>query len=367
MFKSLQLINYEGHKNTILNFHPGVNIILGENDQGKSSLFRAIEWIWKNRPLDNDYRPYWIKPNEITKVILELIEGKKIIRERSDSVNRYIIGNDKFTAFKQNVPQDVQTLLNMDNINIQPQMSSIFLLSNTSGEVARYLNNITNLDDIDIAQSYIKREKEQINNYLSNQNHELKSLELQLEEYNDIDSLEEKVIKLENLEKKRNQGRNILRQINDINISLHNKEIDLKKHKEILKHKDKIKKLEKFLISKEKRIRLLEEYDILVEKINHILFKLDEYKDFFKTKEKINRLIELSDGYSELLLKKENVQERYNEIENTKKLLLYKKEILKSIKNNLLKYGKEYKNKMGKECILCGAKINETNINSISR
>ena len=52
--KSIKLKNYQGHKDSSLELHPGVNIITGTSDKGKSSIMRSIEWVRTNRPLGTE-------------------------------------------------------------------------------------------------------------------------------------------------------------------------------------------------------------------------------------------------------------------------------------------------------------------------
>ena len=61
MLKSLKIRNFESHRNTQLNFHPGVNVIVGESDQGKTAILRALEWVLFNRPLGEDIKSNWLE------------------------------------------------------------------------------------------------------------------------------------------------------------------------------------------------------------------------------------------------------------------------------------------------------------------
>ena len=53
----LTLVNYRNFKNTTLQFHKGVNTIIGENGPGKSNILRAIRLLLDDtmvRQLDSD-------------------------------------------------------------------------------------------------------------------------------------------------------------------------------------------------------------------------------------------------------------------------------------------------------------------------
>lgn len=46
----LQIINFQDHKNTIINFKPGMNLLVGSSDSGKSAILRALNFIFHNIP-----------------------------------------------------------------------------------------------------------------------------------------------------------------------------------------------------------------------------------------------------------------------------------------------------------------------------
>ena len=45
MIERLELIDFESHKNTVVDFSQGLNIITGNSDAGKSSLLRALRLV----------------------------------------------------------------------------------------------------------------------------------------------------------------------------------------------------------------------------------------------------------------------------------------------------------------------------------
>lgn len=50
MFKKLALKNYKTHKDTVLEFSPGVNVITGDTGQGKTNILLSLAWVKDNRP-----------------------------------------------------------------------------------------------------------------------------------------------------------------------------------------------------------------------------------------------------------------------------------------------------------------------------
>ena len=59
MIQSLKIINFQSHEDSTLDFVPGVNMILGASDSGKSAIIRALKWLVWNRPNGDAYRSNW--------------------------------------------------------------------------------------------------------------------------------------------------------------------------------------------------------------------------------------------------------------------------------------------------------------------
>jgi len=158
---TLIIQNFQSHRDTRLTFAPGVNALIGPTDSGKSSILRAINWVVNNRPSGEAFRSSW---GGDTLVNFTVAEGQQVIRRRTEKENKYQLDLNKekrgiadFNAIGQTVPDEIQKWLNMTDINIQYQLDAPFLLSNSPGEVARYLSKIVNLDKIYSSQANIAR------------------------------------------------------------------------------------------------------------------------------------------------------------------------------------------------------------------
>jgi DNA repair ATPase RecN len=189
MISSLKIQNFECWKEAEFKFSTGVNVIVAKpgihaSDCGKSSIIRAIQWVTTNQPADDSMMSQWLDSKGETIVEIIFDSGDTVKRLRSKSKNLYYLNNQEFAAFgRGNVPEEIQKVVNFSDINIQTQAESFFLLKETPGEIARYLNQIVRLDKIDSSQSYADNKIRQLNNLITNtQNYyvekrkELKSL-----------------------------------------------------------------------------------------------------------------------------------------------------------------------------------------------
>jgi len=200
MISQVRIQNFQSHKETVLDLHEGVNALIGLTGAGKSVVFKALDWLFRNRPLGDEYRSWW---GGDTQVEIILKEGQQVGRVRTDSENYYYIDKQKFEAFgKGPPPQPVLDLLNLSDVNFQAQTDPSFLISNSSGEVARYLNRAAHLDIIDQALSSIastlRKEKED----LGQAKEDLEQTQEQLVLYDWLPEADGKLVGLEKLQEK---------------------------------------------------------------------------------------------------------------------------------------------------------------------
>lgn len=144
--RTIQLKNFQSHKDTRLDLAPGVNVVVGRSDSGKTAILRALEWVRTNRPVGDAFRSHW---GGGTHIAVELDDGAIISRTKKDKLNIYGADNVDFKAIGQGVPEDIIKLLGLTDINIQHQHDPPFLLTLSPGQVARELNRFADLDRID--------------------------------------------------------------------------------------------------------------------------------------------------------------------------------------------------------------------------
>lgn len=164
MITKIQLKNFQAHEDTSLDLVPGINAITGKSDSGKSAILRGLYWLNNNRPGGNSMVSFWNRnkageAKDETSVLITQ-NGSDIKRMKSKDLNAYQVGEEKpLEALRSDVPQQVQDILNLGEVNIQKQMDAPFLLSETSGEVARFFNRIIKLDSIDTILAKIESDK----------------------------------------------------------------------------------------------------------------------------------------------------------------------------------------------------------------
>ena len=200
MIKSLKILNFQSHEQSELNFVDGVNVIVGRSDSGKSAIIRTIRWNRWNKPSGNSFRSSW---GGETSVELETEEGSVLrIKDKKDKyiIRKFDDRETLFEAFGTNVPEEVASLLNLDEINLHLQLDSHFLLSKSSGQVAEHYNQVAKLDQIDKGRSNINKEIRSLKSNIEYQKQEVETKKTELKEFEYLDLFETDVEVLEDME-----------------------------------------------------------------------------------------------------------------------------------------------------------------------
>ncbi len=193
MIEQIWMKGFESHKDgTEIDFHPGVNIIVGDNNHGKSSIIRALDWIVNGRPLGDDF-----KNGDLTEVVLYLDDLE--IGKYRDKKTTYSIGEEDLQA-TSGTPQEIIDIINMADINWQFQMDSSFLLSETAGFVSKKLNETVNLQVMDESIKYSKTKVNEHSKEIKNWEFNIEQTDEELASYKDLDAFLECVEDLEELD-----------------------------------------------------------------------------------------------------------------------------------------------------------------------
>jgi DNA repair ATPase RecN len=194
MIKLLRIENYQSHKNNTITFDKGVNVIVGKSDTGKSAIIKAMNWCINNKPVGTSFFSHW--DNKCFVSLSFYDSTPKISRSRNKKENIYYIDNECLKAVNKEVPMEVQTVVNMSDINLQRQGDNHFLISNTPGEVAKYLNKVVNIDQIDRSLSNIESLRRETTKNINKISSEIDDIENKLQEYVYISRAEKKLRQL---------------------------------------------------------------------------------------------------------------------------------------------------------------------------
>lgn len=145
MIERLQLRDFQAYERLSVEFDPRITAIVGPSDVGKSSVLRALRWVVENRPLGVGFSRHG---SDGAAARLS-VDGKKVVRSRRGNANIYSLDDVKLEAFGTDVPDLVSDLLKVGDSSWQGQHESPFWFSLSPGEVAKELNRIVDLSEID--------------------------------------------------------------------------------------------------------------------------------------------------------------------------------------------------------------------------
>lgn len=200
MLTKLIIKNFQSHKHTELELHPGINCIVGSSDVGKTAILRAMRWAMWNRPQGDAFRSNW---GGKTSVVIYQNEFR-IARIRGTQ-NLYKLGKLEFEAIRAEVPEEIVKALNINEINLQRQFDRPFLLSATPGEVAQHFNHIAHLDVIDNGLRNVQSWLRKIQQGIETDTQRLKESKQDLEAYKDLEELDGELVALEQLSREQTQ------------------------------------------------------------------------------------------------------------------------------------------------------------------
>lgn len=149
MIKSLRLRNFQRHKTTLIRFKPGVTIIHGPTDAGKSSLIRALRWVFLNDAPTKSPDGFFLWGSKMGLAEAEVDDHKITRRRKIGGRNSYLLDGKRYDAVRVQVPDPIRNIAQISETNFQDQHSAAFWLSDSPGSVSRQLNQIINLEEID--------------------------------------------------------------------------------------------------------------------------------------------------------------------------------------------------------------------------
>ena len=248
MISNLKIKNFKSHKHSVLEFHKGVNVIVGDPDSGKSNILRALRWLFENRPLGFPAKVLsdFIEEGEAG-VQIE-VDGETLFLEKSKKGAIYGMGGQEFRGFNKDVPEEISKILNITELNFSPQISLPFLLWDSAGEVGRVINKITKLEKVDEWVSSLTSELNSLSKeqkLLKEQSEETKQKLKQLEF---LPKLEEEVKALEKLDEKITRLQEEEKELSVLLENVNNLHLDIQELEKWLECEKEIDKLEKMIL-----------------------------------------------------------------------------------------------------------------------
>lgn len=169
---SVEINNFQSHKNTTMKFTDGLNVIVGESNSGKTAILRAIKWVLDNEPRGSDFIT---TGEDDCSVTVNFDDGTYITRKRTRSNSGEYVVHGKtdqpdgsvtywssvYQGFGNGLPVEVINTHQMPNVNLTKDLSTHlnmmcqldgpFLVTESPQNKAAIIGRLTGTQIIDLA------------------------------------------------------------------------------------------------------------------------------------------------------------------------------------------------------------------------
>jgi len=194
MIEKLHIVDFQSHKDTLLEFSPGYNAIVGPSGVGKSSSLRALRFLVFNQPRGD----FFIRrPDGVNATVEASINGH-IVKRIKGQLNEYYLDETKWSDFGTQIPQPIVDAIGIHSIksdadtefNLQfaYQFDGPFLLSESESVKAKFLNRLSGTHILDIVLKELISDVREVSNSVTLKESEKAVLEADLQKYNKVDA-----------------------------------------------------------------------------------------------------------------------------------------------------------------------------------
>ncbi|HHY39792.1 MAG TPA: AAA family ATPase [Syntrophaceticus sp.] len=210
--KKIIIDNFQSHEHTEIEFGPGLNVIVGPSDYGKSAVVRALRWVLYNEPRGSSFIRAGAK---VCKATIELNDGTLITRLRSTTgKNQYLLRKPDgeelvFEGFGNEIPAEIiqasgvrKVIIDENNkveLNFGAQLEGPFLLAENGAVRAKVIGQLGGVHIIDLAQRSVNTDLRRLAEQEKRCQEELQQITEALTAYEHLPELEKRIEKIEGL------------------------------------------------------------------------------------------------------------------------------------------------------------------------
>jgi exonuclease SbcC len=194
--KRILIENFQSHAHTEIEIpSPGVTALVGESDQGKSAVVRALRWLFLNEPRGTGF----VRAGErMCRVRVEYTDGTTLERVRSGDDNTYILNGRIFRGFGIDPPLEVQEFTGIRKIdlgesivpNIAGQLEPPFIIGLPGTARANFIGAVSRASIFDTALKKTLTDNHRAKQEAQRLNEEIASLEEEIASFSNLPFLE---------------------------------------------------------------------------------------------------------------------------------------------------------------------------------
>ncbi len=111
--------NFQSHKDTVLEFESGLNILVGSTNTGKSASLRALRKLIRDDPSGKAFISKWASNMRLELEFTHKGKTFSVVRQLTPSKNLYYLDGDEYGGFGKKIPQEIQDALEMGLVELE--------------------------------------------------------------------------------------------------------------------------------------------------------------------------------------------------------------------------------------------------------
>jgi len=193
----VRIENFQSHEDTEFDLSPGINLIVGSSEAGKSAILRAINFALHNEPRGDDFVR---QERDETRVHLWWNDGCYLCRIKGENRNAVLI-KDKdgyesgFERIGNSLPPEALAVLGnpptddeSGPISYADQHQPLFLVTLSASELPKTISRLTGIDDFEDAAELLNKKANSANRQIKDSTKRIESFNEQLKKYNNLDN-----------------------------------------------------------------------------------------------------------------------------------------------------------------------------------
>jgi hypothetical protein len=216
---------------------------------------RAFRWLKDNRPLGFKFHSKFAKSPK-TEVELGVDENVITAQKTSAKTHTYKIDTKKqpFRRVNRSVPDEVEDLINVKDINIQREWDNPFLVTGSHGEMAKAISKAIQTDIIEKGITWIRREASKVRTEQKIVSGDIEEIKLNIDSLEELEDVNPLIAELKKIRKLSDSLEEEKSEISELAGEIRETEDKIKKGKRVLVAKPMFKEL----LEMDKELRNLE-------------------------------------------------------------------------------------------------------------
>lgn len=194
---------YQSHTNSTFRLSPGLTVITGPSDAGKTAIIRALRWFAFNEPTGEAFLHTIRNPDGSVKEAVDQVKvsvtfdnGITITKTRRKGKTTYTHSAFPTAWEKAEIPPEIKETLGLVKqqygdfetcLNFAFQLDAPFMLSESASVGAKVLGKLAGTEIVDKSISEVNKKTHQTRNDISYADKQIGEIDVSLTEYFDLD------------------------------------------------------------------------------------------------------------------------------------------------------------------------------------